>query len=201
MRAPAATNDAALASAVAARTAIAEIDAEPLYEAARLLYEGPWLAERYLAARSILERDPDALHPVTRGIIAARAKPLATDAFAAFYRLEELRRATDALFERAGALVLPTALTVYTREQVLSDPVRLNSRLGTYTNFVNLLDLCGVAVPAALHDDRMPFGVTVVAPGGSDSLAASIAKRFQSDTGLPAGAHRPRPAGAAARAS
>ena len=127
---------------------ITEIDIEPFYETARLLYEGPWVAERYLAARRIIETQPDALHPVTREIIAGGAKPRATEAFEAFYRLEVLRRVAGEIFSQVDALALPTAPTVYTCEQVLADPIRLNTRLGTYTNFVNLLDLCGVAVPA-----------------------------------------------------
>jgi allophanate hydrolase len=167
---------------------IAAIDMEPLFETARLLYEGPWVAERYLAARRIFDKNPDALHPVTRGIISAGVRPRATDAFEAFYRLEELRRVAGLLFKLIDVLAIPTAPTVYSCEQVLADPVMLNSRLGTYTNFANLLDLCGIAVPAALHADRTPFGITFLAPGASDALVASIGKAFQADTGLPAGA-------------
>jgi allophanate hydrolase len=167
---------------------ITEIDIEPFFETARLLYEGPWVAERYLAARRIIETQPDALHPVTREIIAGGAKPRATEAFEAFYRLEELRRVAAETFRQLDALALPTAPTVYTCEQVLADPIRLNTRLGTYTNFVNLLDLCGVAVPAVLHADHTPFGVTFLAPAGKDAVVASIARQFHADTGLSTGA-------------
>ena len=180
--------EAALARLARLGCSIAEIDIEPFYETARLLYEGPWVAERYLAARRVIETQPDALHPVTREIIAGGAKPRATEAFEAFYRLEELRRVAAETFRQLDALALPTAPTVYTCEQVLADPIRLNARLGTYTNFANLLDLCGVAVPAALHADRTPFGVTFLAPAGSDAVVASIARQFHADTGLPAGA-------------
>jgi allophanate hydrolase len=86
-------------------------------------------------------------------------------------------------------MALPTAPTVYTVEQVLADPIQLNSRLGTYTNFVNLLDLCGLAVPAAL-DGKRPFGITLLAPGGRDALLASIGREFHADTVLPLGALR-----------
>ena len=161
---------------------------DSFYEAARLLYDGPWVAERYLAARRVLEKDANALLPVTRQIISAGALPHATDAFAAFYRLEELRRAASNVFKRVDALALPTAPTVYTCEDIMADPIRLNSRLGTYTNFVNLLDLCGVAVPAALHADRTPFGITLLAPASADALAASIARQFQAGSDLPLGA-------------
>lgn len=168
--------------------ALAEIDMTPFYETARLLYEGPWVAERYLAAKSVIEKDESALHPVTRQIIAAGAALRATDAFAAFYRLEALRRAVADIFKRIDALALPTAPTVYTIAQVNADPIRLNSNLGTYTNFVNLLDLCGVAVPAALHEDGTPFGISIIAPGGKDALAAAVARQFHADTGLTPGA-------------
>ena len=166
---------------------LVEVDMEPFTETAQLLYHGPWLAERYLAVRKIIEENPNALHPVTRAIIAPGANLKASDTFAAFYRLAELRRAADDIFERIDALVLPTAPTVYTYEQVLADPIRLNSRLGTYTNFVNLLDLCAAAVPAALHGDGTPFGITFIAPGGQDALAASLAKSFHNICGVAPG--------------
>jgi allophanate hydrolase len=168
--------------------AIVEIDIEPFYEAARLLYDGPWLAERYITARDLIASDPQSLHPVTREIILAGARPSAVDAFAAFYRLEELRRVRDHIFLAIDALLLPTVPTVYTIAEVLADPIRLNSRLGTYTNFVNLLDLCGLAVPATLHADGTPFGITLLAPGGHDAKLASIGRVLHADSLLPLGA-------------
>ena len=180
--------DAALGRLKRLGYALAEIDMAPFYETARLLYEGPWVAERYVAAKSVIEKDPSALHPVTREIIGAGATLRATDAFEAFYRLEVLRRTAADVFKTIDALALPTAPTVYTIAQVNADPIRLNSNLGTYTNFVNLLDLCAIAVPAALHADATPFGVSIIAPGGQDALAASIARHFHADTGLPPGA-------------
>ena len=146
---------------------IVEIDIEPFYAAARLLYEGPWVAERYLAVKALIASAPEAMHPVTRQIILAGAHGTAADVFAAFYQLEELRRVSDHTFRAVDALVLPTAPTIYTIEEVLADPIRLNSRLGTYTNFVNLLDLCGLAVPASMRSDGLPFGVTLLAPAGT----------------------------------
>jgi allophanate hydrolase len=166
---------------------LVEIDIEPFYETARLLYEGPWVAERYAAVESLIASSPESMHPVTREIILGGVRPSAVAAFKAFYRLEELRRAAGHTFDRIDLLALPTAPTVYTVEQVLADPIQLNSRLGTYTNFVNLLDLCGLALPAALHD-RRPFGVTLLAPGGHDALLASVGRVFHADTALPLGA-------------
>ena len=98
-------------------------------------------------------------------------------------------------------LLVPTMPTVYTVEQVLADPIQLNSRLGTYTNFVNLLDLCGLALPASLRADGIPFGVTLLAPGGSDALLASLGRVFHADTGLPLGATGKRAAAARAAVS
>jgi allophanate hydrolase len=172
---------------------IIEIDIEPFYETARLLYEGPWVAERAIAVGDLLQANPDALHPVTRQIIAGGLRPTAIDAFKAFYKLEELRRAAEHTFRSIDALALPTAPTAYTVEQVLADPIQLNSRLGTYTNFVNLLDLCGLALPASIHDGT-PFGITLLAPGGADAKLAEIGRVFHADTKLPLGAlHVPQP--------
>lgn len=184
----AADYDAALARLARLGHSLVEIDMEPFYEAGRLLYEGPWVAERYIAARRVIEENPAALHLVTREIIAPAARLRATDVFEALYRLEALRRVAGDVFNRVDALALPTAPTIYTLEQVFADPIPLNSQLGTYTNFVNLLDLCGIAVPAALHADAAPFGITILAPGGADAVAASIARQFEADVALRPGA-------------
>jgi allophanate hydrolase len=170
--------------------ALVEFDLEPFYEAARLLYEGPWVAERYLVIRDLLASSPDAIHPVTREITLAGARLSAADTFAALYRLQALRKVAERAFAGVDALVLPTAPTVYSTAQVLANPVELNSRLGTYTNFVNLLDLCGLALPAAMRSDNTPFGITLLAPAGNDAQLASIGRVFHADTNLPTGASR-----------
>ena len=163
-------------------------DLEPFYETARLLYEGPWVAERYLVIRNLLASSPEAIHPVTREITLAGARLSAADTFAALYRLQALRRIAERAFAGIDALVLPTAPTVYSTAQVLANPIELNSRLGTYTNFVNLLDLCGLALPAAIRPDDIPFGITLLAPAGQDARLASIGRVFQADTKLTLGA-------------
>jgi allophanate hydrolase len=167
--------------------AFVEFDLEPLYETARLLYEGPWVAERYLVIRNLLASSPDAIHPVTREITAAGARLTAADTFAALYRLQALRRIAGRAFANIDALVLPTAPTAYSTAQVLANPIELNSRLGTYTNFVNLLDLCGLALPAAIRPDDIPFGITLLAPAGQDAQLASIGRVFHADTELAMG--------------
>ncbi|SHK93038.1 allophanate hydrolase [Bradyrhizobium lablabi] len=167
---------------------LVEFDLEPFYETARLLYEGPWVAERYLVIRNLLASSPEAIHPVTREIIIAGARLSAADTFAALYRLQALRKIAERAFAHIDAVVLPTAPTVYSTAQVLANPLELNSRLGTYTNFVNLLDLCGLALPAAMRPDGAPFGITLLAPAGHDAQLASIGRVFHADTKLPMGA-------------
>ncbi len=167
---------------------ITAFDLEPFYETARLLYEGPWVAERYLVIRNLLASSPDAIHPVTREITIAGSRISAADTFAALYRLQALRRTAEHAFAGIDALVLPTAPTSYSTAQVLANPIELNSRLGTYTNFVNLLDLCGLALPAEIRPDEIPFGITLLAPAGQDALLASIGRVFQARTKLTLGA-------------
>ena len=166
---------------------LVEFDLEPFYETARLLYEGPWVAERYLVIRDLLASSPDSIHPVTREITAAGARLTAADTFASLYRLQALRRIAERTFANFDAMVLPTAPTAYSTAQVLANPIELNSRLGTYTNFVNLLDLCGLALPAAMRADGIPFGITLLAPAGHDAQLASIGRvvprRYQTEDG------------------
>jgi allophanate hydrolase len=180
--------DAALKRVVKLGLTIIEIDLSPFLEAARLLYEGPWVAERYAAVGEFIDRYPKKVHPVTRKIITRGKKSSAADAFRAFYRLAELRAKTQTLLARVDALMVPTAPAAYTVAEIKADPIDLNSKLGTYTNFVNLLDLAGLAVPATFASDGTPFGVTFLAPAGHDALIASIGRRFHADTGLPLGA-------------
>jgi allophanate hydrolase len=167
---------------------IIEIDIEPFYAAARLLYEGPWVAERYLVAKAVIASAPEAVHPVTRQIILAGAHGTSAEAFEAFYQLEVLKRVRDHIFHGIDALVLPTTPTIYSVEQVLADPIHLNSRLGTYTNFVNLLDLCGLAVPASIGADGRPFGITFLGPAGDDAVLAAMGAEFHRAAALPYGA-------------
>ena len=166
---------------------LVEFDLEPFYETARLLYEGPWVAERYLVIRDLLASSPEAIHPVTREVTIAGARISAADTFAALYRLQALRKISELAFAGIDALVLPTAPTAYSTAQVLANPIELNSRLGTYTNFVNLLDLCGLALPASIRPDEIPFGITLVAPAGHDAQLASIGRVFHADTKLTLG--------------
>jgi allophanate hydrolase len=165
-----------------------ETDFTPFRDAARLLYEGPWLAERWAALRAFHADHADAFFPVTRQIIEGGATPLAVDAFEALYKLAALRRAADATWAQVEALVLPTAATTYTRSQVEADPIRLNSRLGYYTNFANLLDTAALAVPGGFRSDGLPFGITLFGPPWSDFRLAGIGGALHRSTARTLGA-------------
>lgn len=165
-----------------------EVDLEPFLEAARLLYEGPWVAERYAAIRSFYERQPDALVPVTRQIIGGGRNPLAADAFAARYRLQELKRYTEPLWEDIDLVITPSTGTTYTIEEVAADPVQLNSNLGYYMNFMNLMDFSALAVPGGFQSNGLPLGVTMFAPAFYDQDLLAIGDRLHRTLDLPLGA-------------
>jgi allophanate hydrolase len=169
--------EASIGQCVAMGGVPVETDIEPLLQVARLLYEGPWVAERYLVAQALLQSAPDAIHPVTRQIIEAGRTPAALDAFRAQYRLRELAAAAGNIWQAVDALLLPTAGTHYTIEEVAAQPLQLNSNLGRYTNFVNLLDLAAVAVPAGFTQHGLPFGVTLIAPAWQDADLLHLAGR------------------------
>jgi allophanate hydrolase len=152
-----------------------EVDLEPFLEAARLLYGGPWLAERYAGIREFFDRRADAIFPVTREIIAGGTKISAADAFDAAYRLQGLRRAVEPVWGAIDVLLLPTAGTIYTIAEVDADPIRLNSNLGYYTNFMNLLDMAGIAIPAGFQANGLPFGITLAAPAFTDDALCALA--------------------------
>jgi allophanate hydrolase len=143
---------------------IVEVDYRPFSEAARLLYEGAWVAERYLSVGAHFEKGADDADPVVRSIVLGGRELSAGDAFSGIVRLAALRRKTEAAWENMDVLVLPTTPTNYTLEEVAQDPIGTNSRLGTYTNFVNLLDLCALALPAGFKEDGSALGVTILAP-------------------------------------
>jgi allophanate hydrolase len=165
-----------------------DIDFEPFLQAARLLYEGPWVAERYAALKQFIEHRADAMHPITKQIILPATKRNAVETFQAQYTLQALRRKTAAIWNEIDVLITPTTSTIYRIDQIESDPIRLNSNLGYYTNFVNLLDLAAVAVPAGFRKDGLPFGVTAVAPAGTDEALLRIVDRFHDLDQLQCGA-------------
>ncbi|TCK23606.1 allophanate hydrolase [Ancylobacter aquaticus] len=158
---------------------VREIDLAPFYAVADLLYAGPWVAERVAAVGARLTVSPDTLHEVTRAILAPGLKLSAVDAFKGLYRLEELRRVCAQALEGFDFLCVPTIPCFVTLDEVAADPFGPNSRLGTYTNFVNLLDMCGIAVPTGPRPDGRPGSVTVLARKGEDARAAALALRVE----------------------
>jgi allophanate hydrolase len=158
---------------------VEELDLAPFHAVARLLYDGPWVAERAAAFGDFATAHPDAVHPVTRGIVAGAARFSAVDAFRGLYRLAELRRATEPTWARVDALAVPSAPNFPTLAELEADPLGPNARLGTYTNFVNLLDLAALAVPGPFRPDGLPAGITLIAPRGSDARLAAFGARFQ----------------------
>jgi allophanate hydrolase len=158
--------------------AAAPVNLAPMFAVAALLYDGPWVAERYAAIRPVLETRPEILHPTTRAVIAAAGRYSAADAFAGLYSLAELRRDADAVWDRIDVLAVPTYPRPQTCAAVAVDPIGPNSELGTYTNFVNLLDWCALAVPGRPRADGFPSGITLIAPRGSDGLLAALGARW-----------------------
>ncbi|MGR9116590.1 MAG: allophanate hydrolase [Gammaproteobacteria bacterium] len=164
------------------------LDCSPLFEAARLLYQGPWLAERYVALRDIIEQCPEALHPVTRRIIEPAAGLTAVDAFEAFYRLQTLKRQADALLSQVDFMLTPTAGTLYTIDQIAQNPIELNSNLGYYTNFMNLLDLAALALPSGFDSNGLPNGITLFSRAFEDNLLMAYGERYLELTAIGTGA-------------
>jgi allophanate hydrolase len=169
-----------------------DIDLQPFLDTARLLYEGPWVAERYAAIRDFFEANPEAPLPVIRDIIGGARKWSAADAYAYGYRLKAAKRQCDAVWAHVDCVVTPTTGTIYTIAELEADPIRLNSNLGYYTNFMNLLDYAATAVPAgfrAAGEKRgLPFGVTLFAPAHQDGPLLRLASRMQNA----ASAHLPQ---------
>jgi allophanate hydrolase len=155
-----------------------EFDYAPFAQAAAMLYEGPWVAERYLTAAGLMREHPDAIHPVIRSILERAPSISALDTFSAMYRMQSLRQQALAEMARFDVMLLPTAGTIYTIAQVEADPITLNANLGYYTNFVNLFDLCGAAVPAGILPNGVPMGVTLLAAAGHDRRVLGLADTY-----------------------
>jgi allophanate hydrolase len=165
-----------------------EINFAPFRDAGRLLYEGPWVAERLHVTEALLSESPDAVIPVTREIIEGARKYSALDAYRAQYQLAALRRAAEGELRQVDVLLLPTAGTIYQTADVAAEPKRLNTNLGLYTSFVNLLDLAAIALPAGFGQSGLPFGISLIAPAHRDAALLDLATRFQEIGGLPLGA-------------
>lgn len=159
-----------------------DIDFSPFLAAARLLYQGPWVAERYVAVGNFIATNPEAALPVIRDIILPATQLKAVDAYNGAYVLQALKREADRQMQHVDAVLIPTAGTCYTRAEIGQEPIRYNSRLGTYTNFMNLLDYAALAIPAGFTLEGLPFGVTLFAPAFCDERLFALAARLQQST-------------------
>ena len=169
----------ALAKLQAMGHELVEIDLAPLSEAAALLYSGPWVAERTAAMADMLRDHPDAIDPTVRQIVEVGLGVTAVDLFRGQYRLAELARVAEMIWQRVDMLALPTAPTTYRVKEMQAAPIALNANLGLYTNFVNLLDMAAMAVPAGFRRNATGFGITFIAPAGTDAALFVMASRWE----------------------
>ncbi|MEM9043633.1 MAG: allophanate hydrolase [Pseudomonadota bacterium] len=158
---------------------IVPVDFTPLFAIARLLYQGAWVAERYTVIQDLLAADPEAIHPVTREVISLAEDMSAADVFRGIYELADLKRAVEPSLSKVDLLCVPTIPTFYSVDDLRDDPITPNSNLGLYTNFVNLLGMCGIAVPTEPRSDGRPGSVTLLANAGQDALVASLARTLE----------------------
>ncbi|MBI1182396.1 MAG: allophanate hydrolase [Alphaproteobacteria bacterium] len=153
-------------------------DYQPFGAAAALLYEGPWVSERLAAIQTFFNTNPMAVHPVVRQIVRGARQFTGVDVFEGQYRLKALERVAAREWEKFDFMLLPTCPTTYRVSEMEADPIQLNANLGVYTNFVNLLDCCGIAVPAGKRRDGLPLGVTLIGPAFADDSLAVLADRL-----------------------
>ena len=158
-----------------------EIDFSPFLKAAKLLYEGPWVSERYLAVKDILSTQPNSILPVIKQIIESQLTTTAAQAFSAFYQLQTYKQQTDSIVDQYDLIVTPTIGTTYEISQVEKEPIQLNSNLGYYTNYMNLLDYSAIAVPSGFLNNGIPFGLSFIAGAFSDTKLLSLANLWLSN--------------------
>jgi allophanate hydrolase len=157
---------------------VIEIDVSPFLDTAKLLYGGPWIAERFAAVGEFIKQHSDTADPVVSQIILAGENFSAADAFKGQYALEELRQQSSVVWSEVDLVLLPTTPEIYRIDEIKNDPVALNSRLGLFTNFVNLLALAAMAVPAGFRDDGLPFGITFLGQAFSENLLFDCAESY-----------------------
>lgn len=167
---------------------LVEVDFAPFEEAQRILYDGPWIAERSLILRPVLENHRDQIHPVTRSILETGRGYAAEDLFGAIHRLAELKCETRPVWDAIDFLLVPTTPTIYTIAEIEADPIRLNALLGSYTNFANLMGLCGIAIPNGFRVDGLPQGITLLGPPFREAYLSAVGASYQRAIDLPLGA-------------
>jgi len=162
------------------------LDFTPLLEAAKLLYSGPWVAERTAALEEMLRDQPEAIDPTVREIVEAGQSLTAVDAFRGQYELMAYARAAENVWNQVDALAVPTSPTIYRIAELKANPIALNSHFGVFTNFVNLLDMAAVAMPAGYRHDGTGFGISLFAPAGTDRALLQLAEKWGNPYARPA---------------
>ncbi len=180
--------DQALADIKALGGTITEIDFTPFFETAKMLYGGVWVAERFIVIEDLLAKNLEAVHPVTRQVVEVAKQFDAADTFRSFYKLQAFKRQLQPVIDSVDMLCVPSIPTFFTVADLERDPIGPNSELGTYTNFVNLLDLCGIAVPTRPRKDGRPGSVTLLARAGRDNTVAAVAAQLHQQSGVSLGA-------------
>ncbi|MEM7793822.1 MAG: allophanate hydrolase [Cyanobacteria bacterium P01_C01_bin.118] len=165
-----------------------DIDYTPFLEANNLLFNGAWMAERYVSVGEFVDANPDGVFPITREIILKAKEITAAKAFEGLYAVETLKRKVQSLWYKVDCLVVPTAGTIYRIDEVEAEPLKLNSNLGYYTNFVNLLDLSAIALPNGFQISGLPTGITLIAPPYSENYLVGLGSAFQQVGDAPLGA-------------
>lgn len=155
-----------------------EIDYEPFNESANLLYSGPWVTERFIAIKDVITKTSQIVEPTVRKIISGGENINAINYFESEYILKKNRKKAEKLFEEFEFMLTPTTGTIYKIEEVNNNPIELNTNLGYYTNYMNLLDLSAIAVPAGFRENGLPFGVTVVAKNFEEQKLLSYASKY-----------------------
>lgn len=166
-----------------------EIDFTPFTETARILYEGAYLSQRLSSLKDFFAQKPNSIWPITKKIIERGADFSAVDLFIAERKLEHLRRQAYQIWAEADIdmLVVPTASITPTISEVLNLPGNINTMLGYYTNFVNLLNLSALAVPNGFLPNGMPQGITLIGKAFQDRNLAVLGRRFQEANDLELG--------------
>lgn len=168
------------------------IDLTPFIDAAKLLYDGPWVAERLAAIQDFYKEHHQSCHPVIQTIIGNAARYSAVDAYQSLYQLKAFKRQADRELAKVDVILTPTAGTIYTIDELNQEPIRFNSNLGFYTNFMNLLDYAAIALPAGFRSkgskQGLPFGITLFSQSFSDPVLLALANRWERQLKLPPGA-------------
>lgn len=164
-----------------------QVDIDPFVKAGKLLYDGPWVAERFAVTENFLNSNPNSFDPSVKQIILSGAPYTASQGFRAIYQLKELEIEAKKAWAECDVILVPSAPNHPTLEDLKNHPISKNSELGMYTNFVNLMRLCAVAVPAGFTEAGMPFGITLIAQEGSDNALLELAAQWQLLFGLTLG--------------